>query len=110
MTSQIFKKPIPTHTFINILKLNCEKKENCYTFNNVSYKKGVYNNSLVSFINEIKQYYHTSKQTYLTKKLSYNMFTTILRQVCNFHRIPFTSQIKYDKSNYEICYYIFVDE
>ena len=37
------------------------------------------------------------------------MFTTMLRQICNFNRTPFTSQIKYDKSNYEIYYYFFFE-
>ena len=45
---------------------------------------------------------------YLDKKLTYNSFTTILRQICNYNKITYTSQIKYDKSSYEITYYIYI--
>jgi len=30
-----------------------------------------------------------------------------LRQICKYNHLPFTSKIKYDKSNYEINYYIY---
>ena len=49
----------------------------------------------------------TTKIQYLEKKNTYNTFTTILRQICNFNKIIYTTQIKYDKSIYNICYYIF---
>jgi hypothetical protein len=48
-----------------------------------------------------------SKQKYLERKLAYNNFTTILRQICNFCAINYTSVIKYDKSTYNIIYYIY---
>jgi hypothetical protein len=49
-----------------------------------------------------------SKRKYLEKKLSFNTFTTILRQICNFNKIKYISQIKYDKSSYGIEYYIYI--
>ena len=55
-----------------------------------------------------KPFYHISKQKYLERKLTYNNFTTILRQICNFNKINYTSQIKYDKSTYDIIYYIYL--
>ena len=41
--------------------------------------------------------------------MNYKNFVTILRQICKFHHIPFTSTIKYDKSAYDISYSIFFD-
>ena len=41
-------------------------------------------------------------------KLTYNSFTTIIRQICKYNQITYTSQIKYDKSTYEIVYYIYM--
>ena len=58
-------------------------------------------------IEECKPYYHLSKRKYLEKKVTYNSFTTVLRQICNYNKIIYTSQIKYDKSKYEIVYYIY---
>ena len=76
-------------------------------FNHSSFKKGIFTNDIENFILLCKPYYHTSKLKYLEKKLSYNSFTTIVRQICNFNGIMYTSQIKYDKSKYDIIYYIY---
>ena len=106
--SQIFKTQIPTELLLEVLN-NCAFKHNKYfLFNNAAYKKGIFNNSIQTFINTCKVYYHASKLTYLEKKLSYNSFMTILRQICKYNNITYTSQIKYDKSIYDINYYIYV--
>ena len=107
MTSQIFKYNIPNSLLFELLDKICMKNEKHYTFNSDSYKKGVYKQEIQNFIEECKPYYYISKRKYLEKKLSYNSFTTILRQICNFNKITYTSQIIYDKSNYNIVYYIY---
>ena len=107
MCSQLFKNNVPVELFSTLLKANCSKHTNYYLFNNASFKKGILNETIEAFINNIKEYYHQSKQKYITKKLCYNMFTTIIRQICKHNNIVFTSQILYDKSKYEIVYYIF---
>ena len=107
MCSQLFKNNIPIELFTTLLETNCAKHINYYLFNNASFKKGLINETIEAFINNIKEYYHQSKQKYITKKLCYNMFTTIIRQICKHNNIVFTSQILYDKSKYEIVYYIF---
>jgi len=108
MSTQIFKKNIPTEILFNLLDLMCTKNEKHYVFNINSFKKGVFNNVIKKFIEDCKEYYHTSKQIYLERKLTYNSFTTILRQICKFNKITYTSQIKYDKSTYDIIYYIYI--
>ena len=107
MSSQLFKKNIPNDCLFNTLDKICLKNDKHYTVNIDSFKKGVYNNDIQGFIEMCFPYYHISKRKYLEKKLSYNSFTTILRQICNFNKITYTSQIKYDKSNYNIIYYVF---
>ena len=107
MSTQIFKNNVPNEMLFYLLETICIKTEKCYVFDTNSFKKGVFNNSIFEFINECKPYYHLSKQKYLDKKLTYNTFTTILRQICNFNKINYTSQIKYDKSIYEIIYYVY---
>jgi hypothetical protein len=111
MSSQIFKKKIHSELFFNFLKKNSLNNSDKYTiFNNDSYKKGLLNNSIPEFIELCKDYYHISKHMYLERKLTYNSFTTILRQICNFNKIVYTSQIKYDKSSYNIVYYIYFND
>ena len=108
MGSQIFKTNVPNELFFNLLDSICMKNDKHYTFNANAFKKGVFNNKIQEFLNSCVPYYHVSKQKYLEKKLTYNTFTTVLRQICNFNKIIYTSQIKYDKSSYEITYYIYI--
>ncbi len=108
MSIQIFKNQIPNYLLFNLLDKICLKNDKHYTFNNDSFKKGVYNEDIQKFLNECKPYYHISKRKYLEKKLTYKSFTTVLRQICNYNKITYTSQIKYDKSTYDILYYIYI--
>ena len=107
MSAQIFKNNVPTKMLFELLDIICVKNEKYYYFNNISLKKGLFNNEISDFFEKCKPYYHISKQKYLEKKLDYNAFTTVLRQICNFNKITYTSQIKYDRSTYDIIYYIY---
>ena len=107
MTSQIFKNPIPNELLINLLNEIAIKTEKYYILNSNSYKKGIFKDVISIFINECKPYYHLSKRKYLDRKITYNSFITIIRQICNFNNITYTSQIKYDKSTYDIIYFIY---
>jgi hypothetical protein len=106
MTSQIFKTQIPNEIFINFLEEIALKNSNKYIINTIQYKKGMYNGIVEKFIETCKPYYYLSKRKYLERKLTYSSFITIIRQICNYNKITYTSQIKYDKSTYEIIYYI----
>ena len=108
MSSQIFKNNVPNKMLFDLLDSICLKNEKHYLFNSDSYKKGVYKETIQQFITDCTPYYHLSKRKYLEKKLSFNTFTTILRQICNFNKIKYISQIKYDKSSYGIEYYIYI--
>jgi len=107
MSTQIFKNNIPNNIFFELLDKICIKNEKNYIFNTVSFKKGVYIEAIPNFIFFCIPYYHLSKRKYLERKLTYNSFTTILRQICNFNNIIYTSNIKYNKSRYDIVYYIY---
>ena len=107
MNSQIFKNKIPNELLISLLDEIAVKTEKCFVFNNNSYKKGIFNDTIPIFLEKCKPYYHVSKRIYLERKINYNSFITILRQICNFNKITYTSQIKYDKSKYDIVYYIY---
>jgi hypothetical protein len=106
MSTQIFKKDIPNELLFNILDNICMKNEKHYILNSESFKKGLFNGRIQEFIELCKPYYHNSKKKYLERKITYNNFTTVIRQICNYNKIVYTSQIKYDKSKYDIIYYI----
>jgi hypothetical protein len=107
MSTQIFKKNLPNEIIFTLLDSMCLKNEKHYTLNIEAFKRGIFKEVLQKFINDCTPYYHLSKRKYLERKLTYNSFTTILRQICNFNKITYTSQIIYDKSSYGIVYYIY---
>ena len=107
MSIQIFKNKIPNEHLFDLLNKICIKNDNHYILNNISFKKGLYENYIDNFFESIKPYYHNSKKKYLERKQTYNNFTTIIRQICNHNNIIYTSKIKYEKSEYEIIYIIF---
>jgi DNA polymerase III gamma/tau subunit len=107
MSRQIFKNCVPNELLFDLLESICFKNEKYFILTMESFKKGVYKETIQQFFENCKQYYHISKRKYLERKVSYNSFTTILRQICNFNKIIYTSQIKYDKSSYNIVYYIY---
>ena len=107
MSTQIFKNQIPNNVFFELLDKICLKNEKHYTFNLDAFKKGVYSEDIQKFLVECLPYYHISKRKYLERKLTHKSFTTILRQICNFNKIKYISEIKYEKSSYDIVYYIY---
>jgi hypothetical protein len=107
MTSQIFKNNIPNEILFELLDNICIKNDKYYLFNFDSFKKGIYNETIQKFIEICKPYYYISKQKYLIKKITYNTFTTIIRQICNFNKIKYNSEIVYNNSSYNIVYYIY---
>lgn len=107
MSTQIFKSKVPNELLFNFLESICIKNEKYYLLNNASFKKGMLTDLFAPFFESCKQYYHLSKRKYLEDKDTYKKFTTVLRQICNFNKITYTSQIRYEKSTYDIVYYIY---
>ena len=112
MKIAIFKTVLPNDLFFQLLKEIClmEKlQQNTYfIFNLESFQKAKYHELLIPFLTMLKDYYHTSKQRFIdiSIPITYNKFTTILRQICKTNSIPFFTQICYNKSNYTVIYKI----
>lgn len=109
MTNQLFKKIIPNNILIDLLDKICEKKEDYYILNKIAYKKAEYHNLIENLTSILKDYYHKSKQFYITRKIDYNYFLTIIRQLCNSLDIKYKSKTDYQKSIYNITYNIYID-
>ncbi len=107
MSNQLFKNNVPNSLLFNLLDKICIKTDKFYTVNNISFKIGTYNNEIQKFLTKCIPYYHSSKQKYLERTLTYNSFLTVIRQICNNNNIEFKSEIMYNRSNYEIVYYIY---
>lgn len=108
-SSQIFKYDISLNIVYDFLENICEKKNNIFILKNTSYKKGVMMNFIEPFCKLIEPMYYQSKKHYVNKKINYKSLATIIRQICKFKNIPIHSKITYNKSTYEIIYYIQFD-
>ena len=107
MSTQIFKKDIPNEILYTLLENICMKNDKHYILDVESFKKGVFNQSIQQFFEVCKPYYHNSKKKYLEKKLTYNIFVTVVSQICNYNKLTYISKIKYNKSSYDIVYIIY---
>ena len=94
----------------NFLEKICEIKydicNNYYVIENTSFKKLEYYNLIDNFKLSIEPYYINSKKYYISRKLDYNKFLTLIRQICKFCNIYYYNKIIYNKSKYSILYYI----
>ena len=108
MASQLFKSKVPKDDFTVFLTTCCEVDENnnVYIFSNDAYKRAHLSETIQPFLDSILDCYHKSKQYYVSRKMNYTRFVTIVRQICKSNGIPYVSKIKYDRSSYEIIYYI----
>jgi hypothetical protein len=108
MLNQIFKTQVQIQILFGLLEQVCIKTEKYYLVDMNAYRKLVYHNLYEVFSKQILDNYHLSKQFYLTRKLTYNSFTNIIRQICKSNNIMFTNQIKYNESKYNIDYMIYM--
>ena len=111
MTSQLFKEIIPITLLYEFLEKICVKDgiNNWFIFSKSAFKKAELYNLLNNFKEVIKPYYHISKQYYIDRDLTFIRFTTIIKQICNINNIDVTSKIIYNKSKYEMEYYIAIN-
>lgn len=109
MISQIFIKQVPQNILFELLDKICIKNNKYYTINKIAYKKGEYLQFLEAFYQQLKSYYHISKQIYVTRKQNYSSFITIVRQICKNNNINYSSTIIYNKSSYDIVYNIYYE-
>lgn len=108
MSNQLFKTLVPNDSLVMFLASCCDihQDNNVYIINNDAYKRSQLVETLQPFLELILECYHKSKQHYVLRKMNYTRFITVIRQICKANEIPYVSKIKYDRSSYEIIYYI----
>ena len=110
MSSQIFKTSPPITILFDFLDNVCDKTKNKYVFSKASFKKAQLEDRITYFCDKLERHYYQSKIFYVTRDMIYKHFITLIRQICKYHHIAFTSVMKYNKSKYEIIYSIFAPE
>lgn len=108
MKNQIFKSIIEPNILWDFLKDNGEIETEYISFSKSLYKKAVFRETIDSFIKILDNYYFTSKKYYITRKMDYIKFITILRQLCNSINEKYKTEMVYNKSSYEIVYHFYL--
>jgi hypothetical protein len=104
---QLFISVPSPDLLLDFLKNNAELyNDDQYIFSKILFKQALFNNTIEPFVKSLEQYYYESKKHYITRKMDYNKFITILRQLCNCNNITYTTKMIYNNSTYEIVYYI----
>lgn len=110
MVSQIFKTKPPLELLHNFLFSNAEYRKNKFIVSKNTFKKANLKEEAQPFIDALKKYYYNSKKYYTERKNTYKNLITIIRQVCKYYHIPFSSVMSYDKSKYLLSYHIIIPE
>lgn len=63
-------------------------------------------NLFVPFIENMKECYHESKIHYLVNCNKYSKLLTIIRQICKYNNVCYTTKVIYERSKYSQIYYI----
>ena len=105
--SQIFQFSFPTEKFFDFLEKYYQKTKISLFSQKMRLKGQNLMKPIKPFCEDLKKYYFSSKYFYLERDMIYKNFVTIIRQICKYHHIPFTSSIKYNKSKYDIYYFIY---
>ncbi len=108
MPSQIFQRSPSLIVLSTFLNKYGEKRARAVLFSKAAFKKAAIDGAIEAFCSKMSSYYYPSKRFYLTRKMNYKNFVTLIRQVCKYHTVPFTSAIKYAHSDYEIVYSVFL--
>lgn len=115
---QLFKEPVPNRLLKDFLELNAlvttsttngDIAKTKYTFTKTHYKKCVFNKTVDPFLLSIKHYYFSAKEYFVTRRMTYLHFLTVLRQLCAHQQGTYMTDMQYDKSSYEIVYHYFLN-
>jgi hypothetical protein len=103
----LFCKQIPIDILFDVFDKICVKKEKYYVMDFNAYRLLLHYNLYPEFANKIVDAYKKHKQYFVTRKLTYNSFATIIRQICRINHVKFDTQFKYQHSMYNIDYYVY---
>jgi hypothetical protein len=109
MSKQIFKKDVPRSLLFILLEQISLKTDKYYVIDINAFRKFLFHELDKPFIQTMLTYYHLSKQFYVTRKMTYNSFINVVRHICKNTNIMYTSQIRYNESEYNINYHIYYE-
>jgi hypothetical protein len=107
MPTFVFNKRLSHHLLKRFLDPICIKNTTHYVINYETLKRARYTTHYDDFINMLKPYYYPSKRHYLDDPTPYRRFLTILRQICSYNNIAYTTATVYDRAKASLEYRIY---
>ena len=104
--SQLFIQIPNKSILLNLLNSICKYDINYYILNKTAFKLAIYKDLLKQLYQELKPFYHKSKQFYINREPTYKNFLTIIRQLCNCLNINFIYFNYFHNSTYDVVYKI----
>lgn len=104
---RIFYEPVDIEILYDLLDEICLKTDKYYQYNELAFRKMVFQNMHPNFLNRVLPFYRENKQLYITREISPNMFFTIIKQICNANNIPIESKTNKLDGGYRIEHHIF---
>jgi hypothetical protein len=109
--SNLFSEPYPLAKLWAILNEICPSEEDYYLIDENAFDSMVvFKGTHISFLEDLKTYYYPCQQFYVTRPFNYKSFTTLLRQLCNYHNVNFRIDKHYNHSKLTIRYFIEKDK
>jgi hypothetical protein len=106
LMGRIFYEPIDAKILYDLLDQICLKTEKHYIVNIIAYRKMMFLKLHLPFLNAIVSKYQVSKRFYVTRKLTFRSFITIVKQLCHHNHITTHSNVQYFESEYIINYFV----
>ena len=108
MIQQIIQKYVDI--FESFVVDNFIMEQDYYVYNIEVFKKLNFDNTLNTFIDELRPYYFKNKHFYLERApYTYNTFNTLSRQIMKRNNIKVEKKVKYHQSKYQVEYHIFMN-
>lgn len=107
MLHQLFRKQVPIELLMSLLDKICLKTDKYYLVDANAFKVLLYNNYQEEFCKTMLEYYHSSKAYYVNREFTYKSFATVIRQICKSNDVMYGSKMKYEKSLYNIDYFVY---
>jgi hypothetical protein len=103
MPSSILKDIVPFSLYADFLIEHCDLDyKNDLVIDRNCFKRSLLNNTLFPFLSSLQPYYHESTQHYVTRRMTYTRFLTVLRQLFRQSCMHYESLVTHTSSRKEV--------
>ena len=112
MVASVFRTSVPVHTLLDFLiavRNNERSTDSTHVLDIMSYKRGQCTGRTRAFLENCAPHYHLSTLEYVAYPTTHKALMTVVRQICNYHHIPYVTRVEYSYSVKNVVYTIDLD-